>query len=169
MADVVDPATRSRMMAGIRARNTTPELLLRRRLHREGFRFRLHGAHLPGRPDIIMSGRRIAILVHGCFWHRHVGCHWCSTPASNIEFWEPKFARNRERDAEVMVSLRKLGWRVATVWECGLRSAKIDETTKALVDWMGSDMPTFESDIVRPRRNADQDRVSPKSGTYPGC
>lgn len=159
MADVVDPATRSRMMAGIRSRNTTPEILLRRRLHREGFRFRLHGAGLPGRPDIVLPSRRIAILVHGCFWHRHQGCHWCTTPASNMDFWEAKFARNRQRDAEVMAALRETGRRVATVWECGLRSASIDETMRALVDWIRSDSPIFESGVVRPRRAADQDRI----------
>lgn len=160
MADVVDPATRSRMMAGIRGRNTTPEILLRRRLHREGFRFRLHGAGLPGRPDIVLPGRRIAILVHGCFWHRHQGCHWCTTPASNMDFWEAKFARNRERDAEVMAALRETGWRVATVWECGLRSASIDETVRALVDWIRSGSPIFESGVVRTRWAADQDGIS---------
>jgi DNA mismatch endonuclease (patch repair protein) len=159
MADVVDPATRSRMMAGIRGRNTTPEILLRRRLHCEGFRFRLHVAGLPGRPDIVLPGRRIAILVHGCYWHRHEGCHWSTTPASNMNFWGAKFARNRERDAEVMAALRETGWRVATVWECGLRSASIDETVRALIDWIRSDSPIFESGVVRRRRASDQDEI----------
>ena len=159
MADVVDPATRSRMMAGIRGRNTTPEILLRRRLHREGFRFRLHVAGLPGRPDIVLPGRRIAILVHGCYWHRHQRCHWSTTPASNMNFWGAKFARNRERDAEVMAVLRETGWRVATVWECGLRSASIDETVRALIDWIRSDSPVFESGVVRTRRASDQDEI----------
>lgn len=143
-------------MAGIRGRNTMPELVLRRRLHREGFRFRLHGARLPGKPDIVLPGRRVAILVHGCFWHRHAGCHWCSTPSSNIEFWHAKFSRNRVRDAEVLVALREAGWRVATVWECGLRPAFVDETVAQLVEWIRSGIPTFGSGIVRPRIDADK-------------
>lgn len=161
MADVVDSATRSRMMSGIRGKDTAPELLLRRRLHRAGFRFRLHGAGLRGRPDIVLSGRRIAIFVHGCFWHRHEGCHWCSTPASNTDFWSAKFDRNQERDAEVLAALGEAGWRVATVWECGLRLSHIDETVAALVDWIGSDVPTFQSHLVRPWENRIKGRPSP--------
>lgn len=151
MVDVVDPATRSRMMAGIRGKNTSPEMMLRRKLHAAGLRYRLHSSKVPGSPDIVMAGRRIVIFVHGCFWHRHGGCHWCSTPASNADFWKAKFARNQARDIEVFALLHNAGWRIATVWECGLRPAFVDEAVEALLDWIRSDMPTFESRLVRPR------------------
>ncbi|WP_025812391.1 very short patch repair endonuclease [Komagataeibacter kakiaceti] len=156
MADVVDPATRSRMMAGIRCRNTSPELVLRRKLHAAGLRYRLHGSKVPGRPDIVLAGRGIAIFVHGCFWHRHDGCHWCSTPSSNAGFWSSKFERNIARDRQVLETLLAEGWRVAVVWECGLRPAHVDRTVKALLDWMKDPTlsPCFESDLVRPRCSA---------------
>ena len=158
MADVVDPSTRSRMMSSIRGKNTSPELRLRRRLHREGFRFRLH-ADLPGKPDIVLPSRRIAILVHGCFWHRHEGCHWCSTPASNAGFWSAKFARNKERDAEVVAALRNAEWRVATVWECGLRPANINATVADLIDWIRADASMFESRLIRSQEALNANRV----------
>lgn len=153
MADVVDPATRSRMMAGIRGRNTSPELVLRRKLHAGGLRYRLHGSKLPGRPDIVLAGRRVAVFVHGCFWHRHRGCQWCSTPSSNIDFWSTKFERNIARDRQVVETLLADDWRVAVVWECGLRPAHVDRTIDALLAWMKDPMPSslFESDLVRPR------------------
>jgi DNA mismatch endonuclease, patch repair protein len=156
MADVVDPATRSRMMAGIRGTNTSPELVLRRRLHAAGLRYRLHGSKVFGRPDIVFPGRRVAIFVHGCFWHRHDGCHWCSTPSSNTEFWSRKFERNVARDTQVLEALLADGWRVALVWECGLRPAHIDRTVRALLAWMKDpeSSPFFESDLVRPRGSA---------------
>ncbi len=151
MADVVDQATRSRMMSGIRGKNTGPEMALRKALHRSGLRYRLHGALLPGRPDIILSSRRAVIFVHGCFWHRHTGCHWCSTPASRSEFWTAKFDRNVTRDREVVDALYADGWRVAIVWECGLRAAYLDETVVRVLAWVWSESGDFESDLVRPR------------------
>ena len=144
------------MMSGIRGKNTSPELMLRRKLYAAGLRYRLHGPKLPGRPDMVMAGKRIVIFVHGCFWHRHDGCHWCSTPASNIDFWEAKFARNRARDAEVSALLREADWRVATAWECGLRPAFVDETIEALLGWIGTDLPVFESRVVRWRQGGSQ-------------
>lgn len=151
MADVVDAATRSRMMAGIRDKDTTPELALRRRLHAEGLRYRLHPRNVSGRPDIVLPARKVAIFVHGCFWHRHEGCHWCTTPASNTPFWTEKFSRNKARDRQVAASLRDEGWRVAIVWECGLRAAGIDETIAELLAWMRSDEPVYESRMMRVR------------------
>lgn len=121
MADVVDANTRSRMMAGIRGKNTTPEVRLRKALHRAGFRFRLHGPKLPGKPDIVLAKHRAAIFVHGCFWHRHEGCRNASVPKSNADFWETKFARNVERDAANVEALVASGWRVCIVWECDIR------------------------------------------------
>lgn len=160
--DVVDTNTRSRMMANIQGKNTRPEMLLRKALHAKGLRYRLHAGKLKGKPDILMPGRRIAIFVHGCFWHRHQGCFWCSTPASNIEFWEAKFLSNVRRDAAAVQALIDDHWRVATVWECGVRKPYIQETLEDLVGWIGASAPLFESKVVRPR--SKQSPVSLDSG-----
>lgn len=149
MADVVDSVTRSRMMSGIRGKNTKPEIALRRLLHQSGLRYRLHSAHLPGRPDIVFPSRQIVIFVHGCFWHRHHGCYWCSTPSSNSEFWDAKFEGNVQRDRQAAEALRGAGWRVAVVWECGLRASSMDETVASLLAWIRSGTGDFESPLVR--------------------
>jgi DNA mismatch endonuclease (patch repair protein) len=121
MSDIVDPATRSRMMASIRGRDTTPELVVRKSLHAAGLRFRLHGVGLPGRPDIVLPSRRVVIFVHGCFWHRHHGCRFATTPATRPEFWARKFEANQRRDTAAESSLRLDGWQVVTIWECETR------------------------------------------------
>lgn len=121
MADVVDPATRSRMMSGIGGRNTKPEIVVRKALFAAGFRFRLHRKDLPGRPDVVLPGRRVAVFVHGCFWHAHQGCRYAKTPASRRDFWEAKLAANVERDGRAIVDLLSAGWRVLVVWECATR------------------------------------------------
>ena len=105
-------------MSRIRAKNTKPELRVRSLLHRMGFRFRLHRRDLPGNPDIVLPKHRTAILVNGCFWHRHQGCRFAYTPKSNQEFWQSKFEKNVERDLLKDEQLRQLGWQVTTVWEC---------------------------------------------------
>lgn len=150
VADVVDRATRSRMMAGIRATNTRPELRLRSALHRLGYRFRLHDKKLPGKPDLVLPRYHAAIFVHGCFWHRHIGCHWCSTPASNTTFWNAKFASNLARDRAAREALRRAGWRVATVWECGLRPEERERTVSELDRWLRSTASEYENRLVRP-------------------
>jgi DNA mismatch endonuclease, patch repair protein len=119
--DVVDSATRSRMMAGIRSKDTKPEMAVRRYLHARGFRYRLHARDLPGSPDLVLPKYRTAILVHGCFWHRHSGCRFATTPTSNVERWDAKFRANIARDAKKLASLEEAGWRVIVVWECELR------------------------------------------------
>lgn len=118
-ATKVDPA-RSAQMALIKGRDTKPEILVRRALHAAGLRFRLHGARLPGRPDIILPSRMIAIFVHGCFWHRHADpdCKRARLPKSRIEFWTAKLEGNRARDARNEAALRATGWDVQTIWEC---------------------------------------------------
>ena len=120
MADVVDAATRSRMMAGIQSKNTKPETIIRKGLHAKGFRYSLHPKGLSGRPDIVMPKWRVVIFVHGCFWHRH-GCSLSKTPTTNVAFWDTKLAANQRRDALVKQQLTAQGWRVATVWECATR------------------------------------------------
>lgn len=116
--DVVDQKTRSRMMAGIRGKDTKPELIVRRALHSAGFRYRLHRADLPGSPDIVMPGRKLAIFVHGCFWHRHGGCKAATTPSTRPDFWARKFEANVERDRRSVKLLEDAGWNVHVVWEC---------------------------------------------------
>lgn len=120
MPDIVDATTRSRMMAGIRAKNTRPELAIRRALHRKGFRYRLHSPHVPGKPDIIFPAYRAAIFVHGCFWHGH-SCRFFKLPQTRQEFWREKIERNRMRDAYVGQQVTIAGWRRLTIWECALR------------------------------------------------
>ena len=124
MADVVDRATRSRMMSAIRGRDTRPELEVRRLLHREGLRFRLHAA-LPGKPDLVFPKYEAVVFVHGCFWHRHPNCRYATTPASNEEFWQAKFNANVARDKRVLARLRREGWRVFTVWACRITEGRM--------------------------------------------
>lgn len=121
MVDVVAPATRSRMMASIRSRDTKPEMMVRRYLHGCGFRYSLARKDLPGRPDLVLPKLNAAVFVHGCFWHGHVGCRFATTPASRPEFWQAKLSANVARDERVETELRQLGWRIAVVWECALR------------------------------------------------
>lgn len=140
MTDIVDKQTRSRMMAGIRGKDTKPELALRRALHARGFRYRLHSNGVPGRPDLIFPKFRAAVFVHGCFWHRHAGCRYTTTPAARPEFWQSKFEANVARDCVVREALIQAGWRVVTVWECALR--KTDQVVAAadlLAAWLPSD------------------------------
>lgn len=138
-------------MAGIRGKDTKPEVALRGFLHRAGLRYRLHASDLPGRPDIAFPARRAAILVHGCFWHRHEGCHWCTSPSTNGEFWSAKFARNVKRDTEVLAAFHALGWRTATVWECALRGDRFEMTAAGIVDWVRNGLEDLDTGIIRPR------------------
>ena len=108
-------------MGTIRARDTKPEMVVRRMAHSLGYRFRLHRRDLPGTPDMVFPGRGAVILVHGCFWHRHAGCPRCTSPGTNSNFWQEKFRRNMERDARVHADLEAAGWRVLVVWECETR------------------------------------------------
>ena len=121
MADVVDAATRSRMMSGIRGKNTRPELMIRKALHARGFRYRLH-CDLPGKPDICLPKYRAVIFVHGCFWHGHK-CHLFKWPKTRPEFWTQKILRNCEVDRAAGEQLNALGWRVGVVWECAVKGA----------------------------------------------
>lgn len=121
--DIVDAKTRSRLMSGIRSKNTKPELTLRRFLHSRGFRFRLHASSLPGRPDLVLAKYNLCIFVNGCFWHRHLGCKYATMPKSNSDFWQKKFSANIRRDTHAILQLQTQGWRVFIIWECGLRNA----------------------------------------------
>lgn len=123
MVDVHTPERRSFNMSRIGGRDTSPEVTLRSALHRAGLRFRLHVKDLPGRPDIVLPRRRLVIFVHGCFWHRHPGCRFTTTPATNTEFWKTKFARNVERDADNIAAVRAAGWAVFVAWECEINGS----------------------------------------------
>jgi DNA mismatch endonuclease (patch repair protein) len=121
--DTVSPSVRSRIMASVGTSNTGPELLLRKALHRRGFRFRLHARHLPGSPDLILPRFKAAIFVHGCFWHGH-GCPLSTNPSTRRRFWRDKFQANRLRDARQREQLLAAGWRVATAWQCSLKAPR---------------------------------------------
>ena len=120
MVDNRTPDSRSRLMSRIGSKHTKPELIVRRLLHGMGYRYRIHRMDLPGRPDIVFSKRRKAIFIHGCFWHGH-GCRIGREPKSNLEFWQPKLKRNRERDQQKQSELEQIGWQVATFWQCELK------------------------------------------------
>jgi DNA mismatch endonuclease (patch repair protein) len=140
MTDIVDGKTRSRMMAGIRSRDTRPEVALRQALHSRGLRYRLHGAGLPGRPDLVLPRHRVVIFVHGCFWHRHPECRYATTPATREAFWAAKFEANVARDKRVEAELLAMGWRVGIVWECALRgSANTERTADVAAAWIRGD------------------------------
>lgn len=114
------PDARRRIMRANKGKDTKPELTLRLRLHRLGYRYRLHPKGIPGRPDIAFPGRRKAIFVHGCFWHAHDGCPQANVPRTRADYWLPKLAANKERDRRKEAELVAQGWEVATVWECDL-------------------------------------------------
>ena len=138
MTDIVDPATRSRLMSGIRGKDTRPEMLVRKALHARGFRFRLHVKDLPGRPDIVLPKFRAVIFVHGCFWHGH-DCRYFKVPQTRTGFWLDKIGKNQERDRQQLEKLGQQGWRVLVVWECATRGhghAGVGMTVDRIADWL---------------------------------
>ncbi len=122
MIDILTKGKRSWNMSQIKAKDTRPEILLRSIIHRSGLRFRLHEKKLPGKPDIVLPRYKAAIFVNGCFWHRHEGCKCAYMPKSRIEFWESKFSRTVQRDADKSRELIELGWHVFTAWECEIKN-----------------------------------------------
>lgn len=146
MADVFDPGKRSQVMAGIRGKNTRPEVLVRSLLHRAGYRFRIHSTAVPGHPDVWLPKYRAAVFVHGCFWHCH-DCHLFKWPANNAEFWRAKIERNAEVDRRHLQALADLDVRVLVVWECALKGKHRllpDVLQGTLVNWLRSGQLTGE-------------------------
>lgn len=140
MVDVVSPVKRSQMMSGIKGKNSLPEMQVRKALFAMGHRFRLHQRDLPGTPDIVMSGRKIVVFVHGCFWHAHKGCKYAKTPSTRTEFWSAKLQANVDRDQRAVDKLAEMGWRVLCVWECSTRTPEsIAGLSGALGRWIASD------------------------------
>lgn len=144
MTDVVDKATRSKMMSGIRGKNTRPELVIRTGLHKLGFRYRLHDERLPAKPDIVLPRHKAIILVNGCFWHGHE-CYLFKWPKTRRHFWRKKISETKIRDQRNINEYRKLGWRVLTVWECALKG-KSDTELSLLINeckaWIESNIPS---------------------------
>lgn len=146
MPDIVDPETRSRMMSGIKAKNTKPELMVRKALHARGFRYRLHDPKVAGKPDMVFPKLKAVIFVNGCFWHGH-DCYLHKLPATRREFWKAKIERNRQRDDTVRKTLQDTGWRVLTIWECALRGREkigLDAVVDHVVGWLPSDADSAE-------------------------
>jgi len=146
MPDIVSPDVRSQMMSGIRGKNTAPELLLRRALHRNGFRYRLHVKELPGKPDIVFSSKKAIIMIHGCFWHGH-DCHLFKWPSTRVEFWRNKIESNMRRDKKVETELSNNGWRILTIWECALKGRKRtseDEIITSAIRWLNTENQSAE-------------------------
>ncbi|MFA5702529.1 MAG: DNA mismatch endonuclease Vsr [Advenella sp.] len=151
MTDIMDKASRSRLMSGIRGKNTKIEIQIRKALFARGFRYRLHVKDLPGKPDIVLPRYKALIFIHGCFWHGH-DCHIFRLPASNIDFWQSKIEKNKKRDILVQSQLIELGWKLATVWECAIRGREkigAEETVNRLDNWLR----TINTNIVIKGKN----------------
>ena len=156
MADIVDRKTRSRMMSGIKGKNTKPELLIRKALFARGFRYRLHDKKLPGKPDLVLPKYKAVISIHGCFWHGH-NCHLFKWPKSNQEFWENKLNSNIKNDKKNSTLLLDIGWRVMTIWECatkGKERIELEEIVSRIESWLVSDLVKGE---IKGRGKADHD------------
>lgn len=133
MTDVHNKATRSYNMSQIKGKDTKPELLVRQYLHAHGFRYRLHVKDLPGKPDIVLTKYKTAILINGCFWHGHHGCKYYVVPKTRTEWWQQKINGNISNDEKAMLALQELGWKVIVIWECELKKTRMEETLKGLV------------------------------------
>lgn len=144
--DIVDKKTRSRMMSGIKGKDTKAEILIRKKIYALGYRYRLHYKKLPGKPDIVLPKYKAIIQINGCFWHGH-NCHLFRLPKTNTDFWKSKIESNVLRDERNMESYIKLGWKCLTVWECALKGKEkmnIDDVVAAVVDWINNGLTNIE-------------------------
>ena len=146
MVDVVSKKVRSRMMSGIRAKDTNPEIIIRKGIHSRGFRYKLHDSNLPGKPDLVFQKYKAVIFVNGCFWHAH-GCHLFKWPKTRPDFWKEKINGNKSRDAINISKLNNSGWRTLVVWECALKGKfRLDHEIVAgkVVEWLKSGSSHYE-------------------------
>lgn len=133
MADVHEPKTRSYNMSQIQAKDTKPEMIVRKYLYSKGFRYRLHVKDLPGKPDLVLPKYKTVIFVHGCFWHAHDGCKYFKIPKTRTEWWKGKLYGNKERDVKHIEELKGIGWKVIVVWGCELKPKKHEDRLKRLI------------------------------------
>ena len=133
MTDTLGKAERSNNMSRIKGKNTKPEMVVRKFLHANGFRYRLHAKDLPGKPDIVIIKHKTVIFVNGCFWHGHTECKYSTVPKTRTEWWENKIAKNITNDEKVVLALKKQGWNIITIWTCDLKRLKMENTLKALL------------------------------------
>ncbi len=158
--DTMTPQERSRCMAAVKSKDTRPEMLVRRYLHAQGFRFGIHNSKLPGSPDLVLRKYKTVIFVNGCFWHGHEGCKFFRLPKTNVEFWQTKILRNMERDIRTAAELAAKGWRVITVWECELKTvAHRQETLARLAASIRGARPSY-----RPSRDDIPLAAEPETG-----
>jgi DNA mismatch endonuclease (patch repair protein) len=146
MADIVSQEKRSQMMAGIKGKNTRPELLIRKALHKQGFRYRLHGKKLAGKPDLVFPKYKAVLFIHGCFWHGH-DCHLFKWPSTRVNFWKEKITRNHQVDENAQDKLFSEGWRVGVIWECSLRGRtkrSFDYIVNETARWLNSNEKYFQ-------------------------
>lgn len=134
MADRLDKERRSWNMSRIRSKNTKPEMAVRRALHAAGFRFRLHVIDLPGKPDIVLPKWKAVVFIHGCFWHRHMGCKDATIPKTRTEWWEEKLSKNKNRDSASCDALVRSGWHVLVVWECSFKNLSSDVVSNHFIN-----------------------------------
>jgi len=133
--DRITPAQRSANMARVRGKNTVPEMIVRRLVHRMGYRYRLHRKDLPGKPDLVLPRHNLVIFVHGCFWHRHAGCSRATIPQTRTDFWEAKLSATVERDRAQAAALMAAGWQVLVIWECDLRDQdRLEKSIRQALD-----------------------------------
>ena len=148
--DRISPEQRSRTMRAIHGKNTKPEMIVRRYLYANGFRYRVNVRTLPGTPDIVLRKYATVIFIHGCFWHGHDECNAGRTPKSNVDFWEKKIKRNKERDIEVRARLKEAGWRTMVVWECQLRPKRREETLRDIVHLLDKTYLEIQGSNIKP-------------------
>lgn len=146
MADIVPHQKRSEMMSGIKSKNTIPEYFIRKALHSRGYRYRIHVANLPGKPDLVFPKYRAVLFVHGCFWHGH-DCHLFKWPKSRVEFWKTKIIRNKKNDEKNTMALQNDDWRVLTIWECAIKGKTkktADEIIRSIETWLSGNIHSSE-------------------------